>query len=502
MIRKVLIANRGEIAVRVARTLREMRIASVAVYSDADARALHVRSCDESVRIGPPPPRESYLDIQRILDAASRSSADAIHPGYGFLSENPELAEACESKGIAFIGPRAPAMRAMGEKTAARARMRQAGVPVVPGTEAGDLESLRRAAEQIGYPVMLKAAAGGGGKGMRLVACAAELDAAYERARSESRKAFGDDRVYLEKAIVSPRHVEIQVLADAHGGAVHLFERDCSIQRRHQKVLEETPSPAPAATGARVAEMGEVAVRAARAVDYVGAGTVEFLMDPAGSYWFLEMNTRLQVEHPITELVTGVDIVREQVRIAAGEPLGYGQESLQRRGAAIECRIYAEDPAHDFLPSPARIERLRPPGGPGVRDDSGIYEGFDVPMEYDPLLSKLSVWAQDRPRALARMRRALQEYVLLGPVTNLELHRRLVDHPQILEGSYDTGFIAKNRAALTEPLPRLDALTALGAAVACARRGNGAGGSRESATSRPAASPWRMAGRLRSLGRR
>jgi len=490
---KVLIANRGEIAVRVARTLREMGLGSVAVHSEVDGAALHVRACDEAVAIGKAAPRESYLSIERILDACKRSGADAVHPGYGFLSENAEFADACAQAGVTFIGPPPAAIRAMGEKTAARERMRAAGVPVVPGAEAGDLPALLTAAERIGYPVMLKAAAGGGGKGMRLVPSAAELPAAYDRARSEAAKAFGDDRVYLEKAIVSPRHVEIQVLADGHGAAVHLFERDCSVQRRHQKVMEETPSPAPGATPERIAEMGEVAVRAARAVDYVGAGTIEFLMDPAGNYWFLEMNTRLQVEHPITELITGIDLVREQVRIARGDPLGYGQAAIVRRGAAIECRVYAEDPDHDFMPSPARIERLRPPAGPGVRDDAGVYEGFTIPLEYDPLVSKLCVWAHDRPAALARMRRALDEYVLLGPTTNLEFHRRLLRHPEIEAGRYDTGFIERNKAALIGRRASLDPLVALGTAVAAARRAAAPSAAATPGPSASGISAWRRA---------
>jgi acetyl-CoA carboxylase biotin carboxylase subunit len=492
---KVLVANRGEIAVRVARTLREMGVRSVAVFSEVDAAALHVRACDESVGIGKAPPRESYLSIERILDACKKSGADAIHPGYGFLSENAELAEACAGAGITFIGPPASAMRAMGEKTAARERMRAAGVPVVPGAEAGDLASLQAAADRVGYPVMLKAAAGGGGKGMRLVASAAELPAALDRARSEAAKAFGDERVYVEKAIVSPRHIEIQVLADGHGNAVHLFERDCSIQRRHQKVMEETPSPAPGATPERIAEMGAVAVRAARAVDYVGAGTVEFLMDAQGSYYFLEMNTRLQVEHPITELITGTDLVREQVRIARGEALAWSQEQIVRRGAAIECRVYAEDPDHDFLPSPARIERLRTPSGPGVRDDAGVYEGFTIPLEYDPLVSKLCVWAHDRPAAIARMRRALDEYVLLGPTTNLEFHRRLLRHPEIEAGRYDTGFIARNKDMLLGRRASLDPLVALGAALLAARPAAAGGrpATDGSAPTHPSISAWRRA---------
>ncbi len=470
MFDKVLVANRGEIAVRVMRTLREMGIRSVAVFSEADRNAMHVRMADEAIQVGPAPATQSYLRIEAVLEAARRSGARAIHPGYGFLSENPAFARACAEAGVTFIGPPPEAMEAMGSKTAARERMTAAGVPVVPGAHAGSLEELEQEADRIGYPVMLKAAAGGGGKGMRLVERPEELSAAYERARSEARKAFGDPTVYLEKAILQPRHIEIQVLADAHGHVVHLFERDCSVQRRHQKVVEETPSPAPSATPERIAEMGEVAVRAARAVDYVGAGTVEFLMAPDGSFYFLEMNTRLQVEHPITELVTGLDLVREQVRIAAGEPLGFTQDEVQRRGHAIECRIYAEDP-ETFLPAPGHLERLRVPAGPGVRDDAGVEEGDEVSSFYDPLLSKLCVWAPNREQAVARMRRALGEYVALGTLrTNVAFHRRLFELPAFVRGDYDTGLIERHREELlaAKPLPP-ERARVMAAAVALAQ---------------------------------
>ena len=466
MFSKVLVANRGEIAVRIMRTLREMGIASVAVYSEADRAAAHVRFADEAYPIGPSPSSESYLSVERVLEACVRSGAEAVHPGYGFLSENERFVGACEDAGIVFIGPGADAMAAMGEKPKARARMTAAGVPVVPGAEAGSADDLARAASELGYPVMLKAAAGGGGKGMRLVERPDDLRAAYERARSEAKSAFGDDAIYVEKAIVRPRHVEVQVLADADGNIVHLFERDCSIQRRHQKVVEETPSPASVADDVLIAEMGAVAVRAARAVGYRSAGTIEFLLAEDGSFYFLEMNTRLQVEHPITELVTGLDLVREQVRIAAGEPLGYAQADVVRRGHAIECRIYAEDPATGFLPSPGRIEVLRVPSGPGVRDDSGVYEGAQVSSFYDPLLSKLSVWALDRERAIERMRRALSEYVVTGIRTNVSFHLALLSDPDFLAGDYDTGFIARKRETLLAPRPAGD--DALGLAVAAA----------------------------------
>jgi acetyl-CoA carboxylase biotin carboxylase subunit len=446
MFTKVLVANRGEIACRVFRTLREMGIRSVAVYSDIDRGALHVRMADEAVPIGEAAAAASYLRADRILEAARASGAQAIHPGYGFLSENAAFAQACADAGVVFVGPPPSSISAMGSKTAARELMIRAGVPVVPGaTCAGPDDALARA-EELGYPVMLKAAAGGGGKGMRLVTRPQDLRAAWDRARSESKKAFGDDTLYLEKAIVQPRHVEIQVLGDQHGNVVHLFERDCSIQRRHQKVVEETPSPA--ASPELVSRMGEIAVRGARAVRYHSAGTFEFLLAQDGSFYFLEMNTRLQVEHPITEWTTGVDLVREMIRVAAGEKLTWAQDRISRRGAAIECRVYAEDPSSGFLPSPGKIVHLRVPGGPGVRDDGGAYPGCEVSSFYDPLISKLSVWAPDRPAALARMRRALAEYVVTGVRTNLAFHERLFEHPEFAEGRYDTGFIDRHKQDL------------------------------------------------------
>ena len=443
---KVLVANRGEIAVRVTRTLREMGIGSVAIYSDVDRAALHVRMADEAYCVGPAPAAESYLRIDKVLDVAKKSGAKAIHPGYGFLSENAAFARACEEHGIVFIGPASTAIRDMGSKTGARAIMQKAGVPVVPGGTAKSLDDARIEAKRIGYPVMLKASAGGGGKGMRLVERDGDLESAWERARSEALKAFGNDDVYLEKAILKPRHVEIQVLGDRHGNVVHLFERDCSIQRRHQKVVEETPCPV--ASDALVAEMGAVAVQGAKAVGYHSAGTFEFLLDEDGSFYFLEMNTRLQVEHPITELITGVDLVREMVRVAAGEKLGFDQEGVTRRGAAIECRVYAEDPSADFMPSPGKIVALKTPSGPGVRDDGGAYPGCTISSFYDPLVSKLSVWAPDRARAIEKMRRALGEYVVTGIRTNLAFHEKLFAHPEFIAGRYDTGFIARYRDAL------------------------------------------------------
>jgi acetyl-CoA carboxylase biotin carboxylase subunit len=498
MIRKVLIANRGEIAVRITRTLHEMGIGAVAVYSDADKDALHVRMADEAYHIGPAASAESYLRIDKLMDVAKRAGCDALNPGYGFLSENPALPEACEQAGITFIGPPASAMRAMGLKTAARDKMSAAGVPIVPGGPADSVDEANATARRIGYPVMLKARAGGGGKGMRLVHKEEELAPALERARSEAKKSFGDETVYIEKAIIQPRHVEIQVLGDRDGNVVHLFERDCSIQRRHQKVVEETPCPA--IDDDIVRQMGEVAVKGARAVGYFSAGTFEFLLGADRQFYFLEMNTRLQVEHPITELITGMDLVREMVRIAAGESLGYGQNDVTRRGAAIECRIYAEDPATGFLPSPGKIKKLRTPAGPGVRDDGGAYEGCTISSSYDPLISKLCVWAPDRARAVERMRRAIGEYVVAGIKTNLPFHERLFAHPEFVAGRYDTGFIDRNRAALVEgTLIAEEDRQALAAAIAVATYGaeSAKNGQAVPGGTRSGLSPWVAAHRAK-----
>ena len=440
-IRKILVANRGEIAVRVIRACREMDIASVAVFSEADRAALHVRLADAAHPIGPPPSGESYLRIDRVIEAARASGADAIHPGYGFLAENPDFARACEEAGIVFIGPSSETITLMGEKTSARREAVAAGVPVVPGTlePLADSARVAREADRVGFPVMLKAAAGGGGKGLRFVASAAELPSALARARSEAQGAFGDDRVYLEKALVRPRHIEIQVLADLHGNAVHLFERECSIQRRHQKVIEESPSPFVTPELRRL--MGELAIALVKRVGYTNAGTLEFLVDGERNPFFLEMNTRLQVEHPVTEQTTGVDLVKAQIRIARGEPLPFRQAELSPRGHAIECRIYAEDPDAGFLPSPGTIVALRVPDGPGVRDDSGVYEGWDVPVHYDPLISKLVAWAETRDEAIRRMRRAVSEYKVLGIATTLPFFERVLRHPAFVAGEYDTSFV-------------------------------------------------------------
>jgi acetyl-CoA carboxylase biotin carboxylase subunit len=439
----VLVANRGEIAVRVIRACRELGTAAVAVFSEADREALHVLMADEAYPLGPAPAAESYLAIEKIVRVAKAAGADAVHPGYGFLAENAAFAEACAAAGLTFVGPPPAAIRAMGDKTAARRLARDLGVPMVPGTVEplrSDDEALR-VAGQIGFPVMVKAALGGGGKGMRLVAREADLAEALRAARGEAAGAFGDGAVYLERALAAPRHIEVQVLADAHGHVVHLGERECSIQRRHQKLVEECPSPV--VDTALRARLGDAACRVAAAAGYVNAGTVEFLVDGGGHFYFLEMNTRLQVEHPVTELVTGIDLVREQLRIAAGEPLGYGQDDVRGRGAAIECRINAEDPFAGWLPSPGTIRGLQAPAGPWVRNDSGIYEGYTVPRFYDTLLAKLIVWGPDRAAAIERMARALGEYRIVGVRTTIPVLDRIVAHPDFRAGRLDTDFLER-----------------------------------------------------------
>jgi len=442
--RKILIANRGEIAVRIMRTCRELGVGTVAVYSDADAAMPHVFAADEAYRIGPPPSRESYLRIDTLLDVARRSGAEAIHPGYGFLAENPVFAAAVADAGLIFIGPPASAIRAMGDKTSARSLVKKAGVPIVPGTEEPlrNVEEARTFIRTHGTPALLKAAAGGGGKGMRVVHTVDELPSAFAQAQSEARSAFGDERIYIEKYLEQPRHVEIQILADAHGSVIHLGERECSIQRRHQKIIEESPSVL--VDEAIRAAMGETACRAARACGYVNAGTIEFLVDRSRNFYFLEMNTRLQVEHPVTELRTGLDLVAEQLKIAAGQPLGIRQEDVRWSGHAIECRICAEDPANDFFPSTGRITQLRPAQGPGMREDRGIEVGSEVSLFYDPLLSKVIAWADDREHAIARMIRALREYEVTGVTTNVGVHLFVLQHPEFRAGTYDTGFLGRN----------------------------------------------------------
>jgi acetyl-CoA carboxylase biotin carboxylase subunit len=441
MFKKVLIANRGEIAVRIMRTCKEMGIETVAVYSEADRLALHVLEADEAAFLGPPDPSESYLHMERIIEAARQCGAQAIHPGYGFLAENGDFAEACESAGVVFVGPPAQVIRDLGSKTRARQIMAGAGVPVIPGMmEATQAPSaLRSEANRMGYPVLVKAVAGGGGKGMRTVWDEAAMEEACISAASEALKAFGDGSLYLEKMIPSPRHVEFQILSDRFGNAVHLFERECSIQRRHQKIIEETPSPA--LTPELRSRMGLAAVSAARASGYVNAGTVEFLVDQSGVFYFLEVNTRLQVEHPITEMTTGLDLVRHQLEIAAGNPLPFGQADITQRGHAIECRIYAEDPEASFYPSPGPVVLLKEPSGPGIRNDCGIYQGFEVPMEYDPILSKLVAFAENREAARTRMIRALKAYAILGIRTTIPFLLDVVRSAPFAKGRTSTDFI-------------------------------------------------------------
>ena len=449
MFRKILIANRGEIACRVIATARRLGVATVAVYSEADAGARHTRLADEAWPIGPAPARQSYLVAETILDVARRSGAEAVHPGYGFLSENAGFATACAEAGVVFIGPPASAIRAMGSKAESKALMERSGVPLVPGYhgEAQDLPVLDAAAARIGYPVLIKASAGGGGKGMRIVGSADEIEAAIEGAKREALASFGDDRVLVEKYLTRPRHIEIQVFADTRGNTVSLFERDCSIQRRHQKVIEE--APAPGMDPARRAAMGEAAVAAARAVGYVGAGTVEFIAE-GDAFYFMEMNTRLQVEHPVTEMVTGLDLVEWQLRVAAGEPLPLGEDRLGLRGHAIEARVYAEDPARDFLPAVGTLVHLRQPREvPGrVRVDTGVVRGDRITPNYDPMIAKLIVWGEDRPAAVRQLAAALAEYEVVGATTNLGLLRAIAGHPAYAAAELDTGFIARHAADL------------------------------------------------------
>jgi acetyl-CoA carboxylase, biotin carboxylase subunit len=499
-IRKILVANRGEIAVRVMRTCREMGISTVAVYSDVDRGSLHVRNADEAVHIGPSPARESYLAIDKIVDAAKKTGADAVHPGYGFLSEKAELARALDRAGIVFVGPRADSMEVMGVKTTARASMATAGVPTVPGSTGpiADEEDAKAYADDVGYPVMIKAAAGGGGKGMKRCERAEDFVSLWQSAKREARGAFGDDRLYIERFLERPRHVEIQVFADEAGNTLWLGERECSVQRRQQKVIEESPSPL--LDEELRARMGEVAVRAAKAVRYRGAGTVEFLVDANRNFYFLEMNTRLQVEHPVTEMVTGLDLVRMQIEVARGEGIP-AQEAVLRRGHAIEARIYAEDPARGFLPSPGKITYLRVPGGPGVRDDSGVYAGWTVPQHYDPMISKLVAWAPTRDGAIERLVRALGDYTVHGITVNVAYLSAALRHPAFRSGDYDTGFCERHAQELLRPPDRaFEDVALIAAAVSAfqrdhdeaeafaARAGDGAG-----------RSEWARLGRARSL---
>jgi acetyl-CoA carboxylase, biotin carboxylase subunit len=452
-IKKILIANRGEIAIRVMRTCREMDIDTVAVYSEADRTSFHVRYAHEAYYIGKSPSPESYLNIEKIIQVALKSKADAIHPGYGFLSENALFSRRCSEEGIIFIGPSPEVISRMGDKISAREAMTSAGIPVVPGTteKITDEDEALKVIRQIGYPVMLKASAGGGGKGMRLVHREEDAIAALRAARSEAKAAFGDDSIYIEKYISSPHHIEFQIMMDQFGNAVHLFERECSIQRRHQKMVEETPSPL--MTPELREEMGRVAVNAAKAVNYTGAGTIEFLVDNQLNYYFLEMNTRLQVEHPITERVTGIDLVKMQILVAQGEKLPLVQEELAQRGHAIECRIYAEDPDNNFMPGAGKISRITEPMGLGIRTDGYVYEGYEIPIYYDSMISKLIVWGNTRDEAIKRMKRALYEYKITGVKTSIKYLERIMVSKDFVEGNYDTHFIEKNRDQLVDTAP-------------------------------------------------
>jgi acetyl-CoA carboxylase biotin carboxylase subunit len=501
MFKKILIANRGEIAVRVMRGCRELGIATVAVYSDADRKSLHVQTADEAVAIGPAPAAESYLDMERILQAAKDTGAEAIHPGYGFLAENAAFARRCEDEGVVFIGPNSRAMELVADKVRSRQTMEKAGIPIIPGmmaTEA-DLAAYAAEADKIGYPVMIKASAGGGGKGMRVARRRDELEPGLEAGKREAKAAFGDESVYLEKFIEDPRHVEFQVLADSAGNIVHLFERECSIQRRHQKIVEESPSQA--LDSELRARMGETACEVMRVAGYNNAGTVEFLLDRDKNFFFLEVNARLQVEHPVTELVTGVDLVHQQIRIAAGEKLSLRQEDLEQKGHAIECRIYAEDPLNNFLPSPGTVLFLKEPAGPGVRHDCGIYSGCEVPIYYDPILAKLIVWAEDRDLACRRMLSALDDYVVLGVKTCIGFLMDVIDHPCFRSGETTTGFIPEHFAEWKMPEPKEEFRNL--ALLAAALRSRDAGGHTVGhAVDRKAMpTPWTTLGKWRIGGK-
>jgi acetyl-CoA carboxylase biotin carboxylase subunit len=494
MFRKILVANRGEIALRVIRACREMGISAIAVFSEVDREGRHVQKADEAVFIGPPAPLESYLNIEAIIGAARKCGAEAIHPGYGFLAENPRFARRCEDEGLVFIGPSSKALALVGDKVESRRTVAGIGGPVIPGMMAvgGDLEEFEREIVTIGYPVLVKASGGGGGKGMHIVRSPRDLRGAIETSRREAKSAFGDDSVYVEKYLEQPRHIEFQVLADHHGNVVHLFERECSIQRRHQKIVEETPSVA--LTPELRERMGNVAVEVIRAAGYTNAGTVEFLLDREGQFYFLEVNARVQVEHPITEMVVGVDLVKQQIRIAAGERLTFGSGDLKQRGHAIECRVYAEDPENGFLPSPGTILLVQEPEGPGIRCDSGIYSGITVTPHYDPILSKVIVWGEDRESARNRMVAALRDYVILGIPTTVGFLTEVMLHPEFAAGRTHTHFIEQHLGSWREPDGAgnlLDAALIAGALLKSSPRTTPHGRQ----ASRTSVSPWHTVGR-------
>jgi acetyl-CoA carboxylase biotin carboxylase subunit len=508
LFKKLLIANRGEIAVRILRACRELEISAVAVFSEADRTALHVRLADEAYSIGPAASRESYLRIDKVMDVARRAGCDALHPGYGFLAENPDLARACVAAGIVFVGPSAEAMEQLGSKTAARKLAQRAGVPMVPGVQEpiADSKEAERIAQGIGYPVLLKAVAGGGGKGMRVISQAGDLPAAWRDATSEALNAFGDGRVYLEKYLFRSRHIEMQFFADTRGNAIYLGERECSVQRRHQKVIEEAPSPV--MTPELRASMGEATVRLARAANYVNAGTAEFLVDAARNFYFLEVNTRLQVEHPVTEAVTGLDLVKLQLQIAAGEPLPLAQNAISLRGHAMECRIYAEDPDNHFFPSPGKILSWNAPSGPGVRFDEGVYAGWTIPGDYDPLLAKLIAWGADRDEAVARLRRALQEFDVTGIKTNTGLFLRILADTSFLQGEIHTRWLDERLAQLTaapaqiapQALPGELSLADVAAIAAALWQSSRGAMQREPRQQQPP-SRWKLEGRREQIAR-
>jgi len=493
LFKKILIANRGEIACRVIRACRELGVRAAAVYSEADRAALHVARADEAYCIGPPPPLESYLNIEKIIGTAKAARAEAIHPGYGFLAENASFADACAAAGLAFIGPTGDTLRLSGDKLGARRAVAAAGIPIIPGMSAGagEFDGVLAEAEKLAYPVIVKAAGGGGGKGMRIVCGEGELAECLEAARREAMGAFGDDTVYLEKYLERPRHVEFQILADNYGNVVHLFERECSIQRRHQKIVEESPSPA---LGEKLRKkMGQAAVAVARAVGYTNAGTIEFMLDEDKNFYFLEVNARVQVEHPVTEMVTGVDIVKTQLAIAAGEELRFAQKDVSRRGHALECRVYAEDAAANFLPSAGKILFLREPMGPGVRLDGGIYGGYDVPVHYYPILAKLVTWGGSREEARRRMAEAMREYIVIGIKTTIPFLRDVINHPAFVAGETNTAFVADHFDGWREEVPEAlveKALAAAGAAELAA----GPAKPYVDADRAAAPTPWRTVG--------